>query len=423
MLFKFLYNLSIYLYVLLLKLISPFNKKAKLWVDGRDKLFNKIKLDAERRQLRSRNTKVAWFHCASLGEFEQGRPVLEAFRKQYPEYKIVLTFFSPSGYEIRKNYSGADYIYYLPADTPENAKEFVKIVQPAIAFFVKYEFWKNYLTELNKCKVPVILFSAIFRPTQVFFKFYGGFYRRLLHQFNHILVQNEDSLELLRSIGIENATLAGDTRFDRVKQIVDNRKDIPVVKEFKNGHQVFIIGSVWQSDMDVLIPIINELNDGTRFIVAPHEIHDAEIDIWRKQIKAKSVLFSDTDEVKDLASYDVLFIDNIGMLSSLYQYAEYAFIGGSFGKGLHNILEAATFGMPIFFGNKSYHKFQEANELIQAGGAFPVENNEELKVLYQALKANEKKRAETAAICSDYVMNNVGATQKIMEVVEGIIKK
>ncbi len=423
MLLDFLYNLSIYLYVFLLKLIAPFNKKAKLWVDGRNKQFNKIKADAERRQLRSRSAKVAWFHCASLGEFEQGRPVIEAFRKQYPDYKIVLTFFSPSGYEIRKNYSGADYIYYLPADTPENAKEFVKIVQPAIAFFVKYEFWKNYLAELKKCKIPVISFSAIFRPNQVFFKFYGGFYRRLLHQFNHILVQNESSLDLLRNIGIENATLAGDTRFDRVKQIVDNRKDIPVVKEFKDGHQIFIIGSAWQSDMDVLIPLINDLKDGTKFIVAPHEIHDAEIDIWRKQLSVKSVLFSDTDEVKDLANYDVLFIDNIGMLSSLYQYAEYAFIGGSFGKGLHNILEAATFGMPIFLGNKSYEKFQEANELIHLGGAFPIEIMEELKVLYQALKANEKNRVKTAEICSNYVLTNVGATQKIMEAVESIIDK
>jgi 3-deoxy-D-manno-octulosonic-acid transferase len=423
MLLDFLYNLSIYLYVGLLKLIAPFNKKAKLWVEGREKIFHKLKSDAERRQLRSRSAKVAWFHCASLGEFEQGRPVIEAFRKQYPDYKIVLTFFSPSGYEIRKNYSGADYIYYLPADTPDNSRNFVKTVKPDIAFFVKYEFWKNYLTELNKCKIPVISFSAIFRPNQVFFRFYGGFYRELLHQFNHILVQNESSLNLLKSIDIDNATLAGDTRFDRVKQIVDNRKDIPVVAQFKDGHQIFIIGSAWQTDMDVLIPLINELKDETKFIVAPHEIHDAEIDIWRKQLKAKSVLFSDTDEVKDLASYDVLFIDNIGMLSSLYQYAQYAFIGGSFDKGLHNILEAATFGMPIFFGNQSYQKFQEATDLIQLGGAFPVQNMEELKKMYQGLKANEEKRAKAAEICSNYVLDNVGATQKIMEVVESIVKK
>lgn len=423
MLLDFLYNLSIYLYTGLLKLIAPFNKKAKLWVEGRNNLFNKLKSDAERRQLRSRSAKVAWFHCASLGEFEQGRPVIEAFRKQYPDYKIILTFFSPSGYEIRKNYSGADYIYYLPADTPENAREFIKIVKPDIAFFVKYEFWKNYLTQLNKCKIPVISFSAIFRPNQVFFKFYGGFYRDLLHKFNHILVQNESSLELLKSIDIDNAILAGDTRFDRVKQIVDNRKDIPVVEQFKNGRQIFIIGSAWQTDMDVLIPLINELKDDTKFIVAPHEIHDAEIDIWRKQLSAKSVLFSDTDEVKDLEAYDVLLIDNIGMLSSLYQYAEYAFIGGSFGKGLHNILEAATFGMPIFFGNQAYQKFQEANDLIQLGGAFPVENMEGLKILYQGLKVDEKKRVKAADICRNYVLDNVGATQKIMEAVETLVKK
>lgn len=423
MLLDFLYNLSIYSYVSLLKLLAPFNKKAKLWVEGRSKLFNKIKSDTDRRQLSSRNVKVAWFHCASLGEFEQGRPVIEDFRKEYPAYKIVLTFFSPSGYEIRKNYSGVDYIYYLPADTPGNAKEFIKVIAPDIAFFVKYEFWKNYLTELNKCKTPVILFSAIFRPNQVFFKSYGGFYRNLLHLFNHILVQNQNSLELLKTINIANATLAGDTRFDRVKQIVDNRKAIPVVEQFKNGQQIFIIGSAWQTDMDVLIPLINELKDGTKFIVAPHEIHDTEIDIWRKQLTPKSVLFSDTDEVKNLASYEVLFIDNIGMLSSLYQYAEYAFIGGSFGKGLHNILEAATFGMPIFFGNQSYQKFQEANELIHLGGALPVESMEALKALYQALKANEKSRIEVAEICRNYVLENVGATSKIMEVVKSIAKK
>lgn len=423
MVLDFLYNLSIYLYVSLLRLVAPFNKKAKLWVEGRNNIFNKLKSDTERRQLRSRYTKVAWFHCASLGEFEQGRPVIEAFRKQYPDYKIILTFFSPSGYEIRKNYSGADYIYYLPADTPENAQKFVEIVAPSIAFFVKYEFWKNYLTELNKRRIPVISFSAIFRPDQVFFKFYGGFYRKLLHQFNHILVQNESSLKLLQSIDIDNTTLAGDTRFDRVKQIVDNKKDIKVVETFKNGHQVFIIGSAWQTDMDVLIPMMNALKDDTKFIVAPHEIHDAEIAIWRKELSAKSVLFSDTDEVKDLASYDVLFIDNIGMLSSLYQYADYAFIGGSFGKGLHNILEAATFGMPIFFGDKAYHKFQEANDLIELGGAFPVESTEDLKAKYQAMKADETQRAKAAKICQQYVEDNVGATQKIMTIVGSIIKK
>lgn len=423
MVLDFLYNLSIYLYVSLLRLVAPFNKKAKLWVEGRNNIFNKLKSDTERRQLRSRHTKVAWFHCASLGEFEQGRPVIEDFRKQYPDYKILLTFFSPSGYEIRKNYSGADYIYYLPADTPENAQKFVEIVAPSIAFFVKYEFWKNYLTELNKRRISVISFSAIFRPDQVFFKFYGGFYRKLLHQFNHILVQNESSLKLLQSIDIDNATLAGDTRFDRVKQIVDNKKDIKVVETFKNGHQVFIIGSAWQTDMDVLIPMMNALKDDTKFIVAPHEIHDAEIAIWRKELSAKSVLFSDTDEVKDLASYDVLFIDNIGMLSSLYQYADYAFIGGSFGKGLHNILEAATFGMPIFFGDKAYHKFQEANDLIELGGAFPVESTEDLKAKYQAMKTDETQRAKAAKICQQYVEDNVGATQKIMTIVGSIIKK
>lgn len=418
-----LYNWSIYAYVSLLRLISPFNKKAKLWVDGRNNLFDKLKTDAERKHWRSGVTRLAWFHCASLGEFEQGRPVIEAFRKEYPDYKILLTFFSPSGYEIRKNYTGADYIYYLPADTPANAAGFVEIVKPSIAFFVKYEFWKNYLTQLEKRRIPVISFSAIFRPNQVFFKFYGGFYRKLLHQFAHILVQNAQSLELLKSIDIKNTTLAGDTRFDRVKQIVDNRKEIPVVEKFKNSKQIFIVGSAWQADMDVLIPLMNDLKDGTRFIIAPHEIHDAEIEIWRKQLKLRTVLFSDAKETTDLEDHDVLFINNIGMLSSLYQYAEYAFIGGSFGKGLHNILEAATFGMPVFFGNKAYHKFQEATDLIEAGGAFKVENTEELKSLYVGMKADEAYRNKTATICSNYVKDNIGATQKIMQVVGSIIRK
>lgn len=418
-----LYNLSIYAYVSLLRLISPFNKKAKLWIDGRNNLFDKLKTDAERKHWRSGVTRLAWFHCASLGEFEQGRPVIEAFRKEYPDYKILLTFFSPSGYEIRKNYTGADYIYYLPADTPANAAGFVETVKPSIAFFVKYEFWKNYLTQLEKRRIPVISFSAIFRPNQVFFKFYGGFYRELLQKFAHILVQNQQSLDLLQSIEIENITLAGDTRFDRVKQIVDNRKEILVVEKFKNGKQIFIVGSAWQADMDVLIPMMNDLMDDTKFIIAPHEIHDAEIEIWRKQLTLKTMLFSDAKEAPDLESYDVLFINNIGMLSSLYQYAEYAFIGGSFGKGLHNILEAATFGMPVFFGNKAYHKFQEATDLIEAGGAFPIENTGELKSLYVGMKTDEASRKKAASICSNYVIENIGATQKIMEVVGRIIRK
>jgi len=423
MFFRFIYNLSIYLYVFIIRLISPFNKKAKLWLEGRKNIFPKLKSETERRLLRSRNSKLAWFHCASLGEFEQGRPVIEAFRKEYPSYKILLTFFSPSGYEIRKNYSGADYISYLPADTPENAKRFIDTVQPTIAFFVKYEFWMNYLSELKNCKVPVISFSAIFRPEQLFFKSYGGFYRRLLTYFDHILVQNKQSLDLLHSINITNTTLAGDTRFDRVKQIVDNKKDIAVVESFKDGHQVFIIGSAWQTDMDIIIPMINQLkfSDGTKFIIAPHEIHDAEIDIWRKQIALDSILFSKTDEVKDLTAYQVLLIDNIGMLSSLYQYAEYAFIGGSYGKGLHNILEAATFGMPIFFGDKSYQRFQEATDLIELGGAFSVSSTENLTVLYNNLKKSESKRATVAKICQKYVIENTGATTQIMEVVKSML--
>ncbi|GGD53018.1 3-deoxy-D-manno-octulosonic acid transferase [Emticicia aquatilis] len=382
---------------------------------------------------RSRGT-LAWFHCASLGEFEQGRPVIEAFRAKYPAYKILVTFFSPSGYEIRKNYAGADYIFYLPADTPANARKFIEIVKPSIVFFVKYEFWRNYLNELERKQIPVISFSAIFRPNQLFFKPYGGFYREVLTKFRHILVQNQESFDLLKSINIQPITLAGDTRFDRVKQIVDAKKDIPIAAQFKANRQVFMVGSAWQTDMEVLIPLMNSFNvdrvsnpadvrvtDEIAFVIAPHEIHREEINAWQKQIELKSICFSEVKPDTKLTDYQVLIIDNIGMLSSLYQYADFAFIGGSFGKGLHNILEAATFGMPIFFGNKAYHKFQEAVDLVKQGGAFAVSSTNDLGEILKNLRSNEAKKKETDKISQNYVLQNIGATEKVMSVVASIL--
>ena len=408
---KQLYNLSIYCYSLIIRLLSPFNSKAKLWIDGRKDIFKNLKIAIGEQ---TSQQKIAWFHCASLGEFEQGRPVIEAFHKEYPTYKILLTFFSPSGFEVRKNYAGADFIFYLPADTPENAQKFIEIVKPTIAFFVKYEFWRNYLSELKKHQIPVISFSAIFRPNQLFFKSYGGFYREVLKQFDHILVQNQESFNLLQSIDIQAITLAGDTRFDRVKDIVATKKNVEVAENFKANRQVFIVGSAWQTDMDVLIPFMNEFKSELAFIIAPHEIHKEEISAWQKQIQKKSICFSEVKNDTQLSDFQVLFIDNIGMLSSLYQYADFAFIGGSFGKGLHNILEAATFGMPIFFGNKSYQKFQEANNLIQLGGAFSVNSNEDIVLIVNELYENKNKKNIVSAICRNYVLSNIGATEKVM---------
>jgi 3-deoxy-D-manno-octulosonic-acid transferase len=420
-----LYNFLIHAYSFIINIIAPFNSKAKFWVEGRKNIFERLG-SASLTNLGS--TSLAWFHCASLGEFEQGRPVIEDFRVKYPAYKILVTFFSPSGYEIRKNYTGADFIFYLPADTPQNAKKFIEIVKPSIVFFVKYEFWRNYLTELEKQHIPVISFSAIFRPNQLFFKSYGGFYREVLTKFKHILVQNQESFDLLKSIDIQQITLAGDTRFDRVKQIVDAKSGTPAeaiqfVKDFKSNRQVFMVGSAWQTDMEVLIPLMNLLkkDSNLNFVIAPHELHQEEIKDWQKQIESKSICFSEIKTDTKLTDYQVLIVDNIGMLSSLYQFADFAFIGGSFGKGLHNILEAATFGMPIFFGNKAYHKFQEAVDLVKQGGAYAIESTDDLGEILNVLRSNEVKKKKIDKISQNYVLQNIGATEKVMQIVKSIL--
>jgi 3-deoxy-D-manno-octulosonic-acid transferase len=416
-----LYNFLIHAYSFIISIIAPFNSKAKFWVEGRKNIFERLDLASV---INSSTTSLAWFHCASLGEFEQGRPVIEAFRVKYPSYKILVTFFSPSGYEIRKNYTGADFICYLPADTPQNAQKFIEIVKPSVVFFVKYEFWRNYLIELEKQQIPVISFSAIFRPNQLFFKSYGGFYREILTKFKHILVQNQESFDLLKSIDIQQITLAGDTRFDRVKQIVDAKIDIPIAERFKANRQILMVGSAWQTDLEVLIPLINSLKKDSNltFVIAPHEIHQEEINAWQKQIESKSICFSEVKTDTKLIDYQVLIINNIGMLSSLYQYADFAFIGGSFGKGLHNILEAATFGMPIFFGNKAYHKFQEAVDLVNLGGAYAVKSTDDLGVMLNDLRLNELKKKKTDKISQNYVLQNIGATEKVMYEVDQFFK-
>lgn len=338
---------------------------------------------------------------------------MEAFRAQYPTHKILLTFFSPSGYEVCKDYSGADFILYLPADTPENARQFVQLVNPKIAFFIKYEFWYNYLRELKAAHVAVISFSAIFRPNQLFFKPYGSFYRNMLGYFDHFLVQNQESVDLLDSIGIASVTLAGDTRFDRVTQVSAIRKAIPVAKTFKAGIPLLVIGSAWPEDMDMLIPFLNTFDQPLKVIIAPHEIHDAEIENWRRQLKKPSVRFSQVGD-QPIFGASFLFIDNVGMLSSLYQYGEFAYIGGAFKQGLHNILEAATFGMPLFFGPE-YSKFQEAIDLVNEGAAFPVSNVTDLNALFKKQYDDSEKATR---VSREYVQRNIGATAKVMQVIE-----
>jgi 3-deoxy-D-manno-octulosonic-acid transferase len=414
-LFSGLYNTGLSAYKILLQLAAPFNPKARQWVDGRRNWATNLT-----QKLTGNTAPVVWFHAASLGEFEQGRPVMEAYRAEYPDHKILLTFFSPSGYEVRKNYTGADYILYLPVDTPANARQFVALVKPKMAFFIKYEFWYNYLQALKAARVPIVSFSAIFRPNQLFFKLWGRFYRSLLGYFDHILVQNQESVALLASVGIRSVTLAGDTRFDRVAQVEANKKEIPVARAFKDGPDdkplpLLVIGSAWQTDMDVLIPFLNGFDKPLKVIIAPHDIHEDEIERWRGQLKKPSVRYSaiEPSQTPVDARAQTLFIDNVGMLSSLYQYGEYAYIGGAFGKGLHNILEAATFGMPLFFG-PNYTKFQEAIDLVGEGAAFPVSDTATFTAVFEKQYTD---RAEAAHLSRHYVQRNIGATAKVMDVV------
>jgi 3-deoxy-D-manno-octulosonic-acid transferase len=326
---------------------------------------------------------VVWFHAASLGEFEQGRPVMEAFKQKFPDHFILLTFFSPSGYEIRKNYAGADYVCYMPLDTAANARDFVEIIKPEITFFIKYEFWYNHLAELKRNGSYILSFSTIFRPDQIFFKSYGGFYRKMLGYFDHLFVQNEESMKLLNKISISNCSLAGDTRFDRVNSIALSTRELPEIAAFLQNSPCLVAGSVWEEDMAVLIPALNQVALPLKAIIAPHEIKMEQMENWRRLLKGSTMLYSEYKKAFDnnqkIQPFDYLIIDNIGMLSSLYRYSSIAYIGGSFGSGLHNILEAATFGVPVLFGNKKFQRFQEALDLVEEGSAKPVADTVELK--------------------------------------------
>ena len=410
----FLYNISIYIYAVLIYIASFFNSKAKLWVDGRKNVFQKIKSQIPNQSF---EIPIIWFHCASLGEFEQGRTLIEQIKIQNPKVKIILTFFSPSGYEIRKNYEGADHVFYLPIDTPNNAKQFVELIKPKAVFFIKYEFWFNYLLELKKHEIPTYLVSGIFRENHYFFKFYGAWFRKQLKCFTHFYLQSEQSKQMLKEIGYNNTSVPGDTRFDRVFEISKNVKSYPLIELFKEGKNIFIAGSTWPEDEKVLSTL--NLPDGQagfktlnfKLIIAPHEIDESHIRSIENLFNTKCLRYSQATE-KNVSTADILIIDNIGMLSSLYQYSSIAYIGGGFGKGIHNILEAATFGMPIIFG-PNYQKFSEAIELIQLGGAFSISSKEELKKIFSSLN-NSDVIQNTSLISKKYIASHIGATAKIL---------
>lgn len=410
-----LYSWMAWCFVGLVKLTALFNGKARLFVKGRAGLTQRLSA-----AFKDNTHKVIWFHCASLGEFEQGRPVMEELRKLLPEFKILLTFFSPSGYEVRKNYPGADYIFYLPYDLSSNCRKFISIVRPSLAIFIKYEFWPNLFRELNLQRVPILSVSSIFREDQMYFKMYGAGARRTLRAVNHFFVQNRQSVELLKKIGLKNVTQSGDTRFDRVYSITQGKQENAIAQQFKDGQVCWVIGSCWPEDFEVFAHFINASRGKSKFIIAPHEIKPEFIEYIQQSLEVKSVRYSQSDA--RFEDYHVLIIDNIGMLSVLYRYGEYAYVGGGLGKGLHNILEAACYGIPVFFGNKNYERFQEAVDLIAHGGGFAVGDFAGLKAQYEGLSGDPDNYLVASNACRNYVEMNLGATQKVVSYCLALLK-
>ncbi|UCH15576.1 MAG: 3-deoxy-D-manno-octulosonic acid transferase [Bacteroidales bacterium] len=407
----FLYSLGLRFYYLLILLASLFNRKARLWIKGRKGIFDKIQ------KLVKPENNLLWFHTSSLGEFEQGRPLIEALKNKNKSVKILLTFFSPSGYENRKNYKTADYIFYLPPDTRRNARKFLELIKPVKAFFIKYEFWYHYLNQLKNNNTPVYLISANFRQNQVFFKWYGSWFRKILYKFTHIFVQNKSSEQLLKNIGLDNITISGDTRFDRVAEIAKQAKTIEIAGKFKQDNTVIIGGSTWEKDEEILVEFINISLRKVKYIIAPHEIHETGIQRLVKSINKPVIRYS-TAGINNVGDFQVLIIDNIGMLSSLYKYADIAYIGGGFGVGIHNILEAATFGLPVVFG-PNYKKFQEAVDLVRSGGAFSVDSYRSLKARFEDLLQNIVIN-KSGKISKEYVLNNQGATGRILNTISDL---
>ena len=402
-----LYNILISLYARCISLAGRWYPKAQLWSEGRKGLFERME------QAIKPEDRIVWVHTASLGEFEQGRPVIEKIRARYPEYKILLTFFSPSGYEIRKNFQGADYIFYLPADTAQNARRFLDIAHPEVAIFVKYEFWLNLLAELRKRKINSYIISSIFRHDSVFFRWYGSMWRKALRSFKTIFVQNEESKKLLSEIGIENVIIAGDSRFDRVAEIARQAKKIDLIDRFRGGARLFVAGSTWGPDEEILLPLINE-NPDIKFVVAPHEMDESRIEHLVREVKGGAVRY--TQLPADFTDAQVLVLDTVGLLSRVYGSAEWAYIGGGFGVGIHNTLEAAVYGMPVAFGPK-YRKFKEACDLISLGAGRSVVSAEELKAWFEELKSDNDYLARLSALAKVYVNQHRGVTERVVKTI------
>ena len=404
-----LYRFGIWFYWLTIRLISPFHSKARKFKEGRVNWKSTLT-----ELFQDQQSDVVWYHAASLGEFEQGRPVMEALKQAKPHVKIFLTFFSPSGYEIRKNYEHADWVFYLPLDSPKNAEFLIKTVKPKLAVFIKYEFWYYYLQALGSHNIPTLMISCIFRSSQIYFKPKGKFFLPILQGIEHYFMQDENSHLLAKQIGIDQSTIAGDTRFDRVIEIAQGAKEIEIIEKFKGSERLMILGSTWPSDIQVLEAFINLNQDKVKFAIAPHNIGESDVDallkVWPNAIK-----FSESENA-DLISSRIIIINNMGMLSSLYRYGEFAFIGGAFRGALHNTLEAAVYGIPVFFGeHEKNQKFKEAIGLVEAGGGFTFSSTDELIAKFNELLEDETEYNRMSQVSGKFVESNSGATPIIVE--------
>ncbi len=416
MLSKSLYNLFLLLYSIGIRVAALANPKARKWINGRKNIFATIN-----EQLSTNNGQPIWMHCASLGEFEQGRPLLEELKANNPEQKIVLTFFSPSGYEVMKDYKGADFVFYLPMDSPENAKRFLDVVNPALVLWVKYEYWFYYLSVLKERNIPTLLVSGIFRKNHPFFKWYGDIWRKMLQSFTHFFVQNNESKQLLETLGFkENITLNGDTRFDRVLEIAENFTPVAGIAEFCGDSQVIVAGSTWEEDEIELLHFVN-VHKNVKFIIAPHEIDKVNIKDVKDEFPS-SIFYSELENQQRATNNDqhlpcnVLIIDNIGMLSRLYKYATVTYIGGGYGAdGVHNVLEAAVYGKPVVFG-PVYEKFDEAIGLVDAGGAISIDGGPvKVETILNNLLHDEAQRKKMGEAAKKFVNDNAGASKKIIQ--------
>ena len=411
----FFYYLIIRSYDFLLLTISIFNRKARLIVQGRKETFSIIK------NMRITGEKIMWFHCASLGEFEQGRPVMESIRKNWEGYKIYVSFFSSSGYEVRKDDPLLDAVFYLPADTKENARELVSLLKPEVAIFVKYEFWYYFFEACNKYHIPVISISTVLRPDQVFFKFYGKFYQDILRRVDAYFVQDNQTFQLLRDIGIRQIEITGDTRFDRVIKIRSDRASVPVIDEFVAGRRLIILGSTWKPDIDLWKSYINRNREQYKYLIAPHHIDEGNLSYIENHISLKTVRFTQLNS-NNFRDSEVMIMDQIGLLSSLYFYGYVNYVGGSFSEGLHNLLEPAVFGTPVLLGkDKTNKKYLEAAGLIEAGGAFEVSNTEELAAIMGKLCRESSFYQEAGEKSRTFVESRAGATGKIVNSLRSVI--